>query len=249
MILTRQGNKRRISKHILPNLPNPESIHLWVEPFFGAGGLFFSKPKSRFNILNDVDSDVYNLFHVIMTRKEELITAWLKTPLHESLWNEFREYGPLNQVESAVRFLQLSNFSFMAGRGTMLFNNKNKRQMVLERIEQTYQALMDCEFMCCDFRKVLKRIPLSDTERRRAFVYADPPYLDTAQNYEAGSFKENDSRDLFDALQAANIRFAMSEFDHPFILDQAEKRGLRVVPLVERANLLNRRMEVLICNY
>ena len=41
----------------------------------------------------------------------------------------------------------------------------------------------------------------------------------------------------------------MSEFNHPFILKQAEKRGLNVIIIGERQNLKNRRIEILVTNY
>ncbi|HBZ37548.1 MAG TPA: restriction endonuclease subunit M, partial [Balneola sp.] len=41
MILTRLGNKRALADKIIPFFPKHE---LYIEPFFGAGGMFFSKP-------------------------------------------------------------------------------------------------------------------------------------------------------------------------------------------------------------
>ena len=55
--------------------------------------------------------------------------------------------------------------------------------------------------------------------------------------------------DLFDTLQATGCKFAMSEFDNEFILNQAKERGLNVIIIGERKNLKNRRTEILITNY
>ena len=41
----------------------------------------------------------------------------------------------------------------------------------------------------------------------------------------------------------------MSEFDHPFILEQAKQRNLNVIIIGERQNLKNRRTEILVTNY
>ena len=41
----------------------------------------------------------------------------------------------------------------------------------------------------------------------------------------------------------------MSEFNHPFILEQAKERNLNVITIGERQNLKNRRTEILITNY
>ena len=82
----------------------------------------------------------------------------------------------------------------------------------------------------------------------RAFVYADPPYLHTGNNYAAG-FTMADTADLFDLLAQSGMRFAISEFDTPAILDLAAAHGLRVHAFAERCNLKNRRVEILVTNY
>ena len=65
MILRRLGNKKKIAKEIQKYFP-PHKIY--IEPFFGAGGMFFNKPKAKYNIVNDLDSDVFNLFQVVMNQ-------------------------------------------------------------------------------------------------------------------------------------------------------------------------------------
>ncbi len=45
------------------------------------------------------------------------------------------------------------------------------------------------------------------------------------------------------------MKWGMSEFDHPFILKQAEERKLKITIIGARANLMNRRTEVYITNY
>lgn len=54
MILRRRGNKSGIAEEILKYFP---SHTIYIEPFFGAGGMFFNKPKVKYNILNDIDAD------------------------------------------------------------------------------------------------------------------------------------------------------------------------------------------------
>ena len=41
----------------------------------------------------------------------------------------------------------------------------------------------------------------------------------------------------------------MSEFDHPFILEQAKQRDLNIIYIGERRNLKNKRTEILVTNY
>ena len=110
MILRRLGNKKRIAKDIIKHFP-PHKIY--IEPFFGAGGMFFNKPKAKYNIVNDLDSDVFNLFQVVMNRREELEKAFYLMPIHSDLleyWKANREEEP---IRKALRFLFLSNFALL----------------------------------------------------------------------------------------------------------------------------------------
>ena len=51
MILRRLGNKSKIAHKIQEYFP-PHSVY--IELFFGAGGMFFNKPKVQYNFLNDL---------------------------------------------------------------------------------------------------------------------------------------------------------------------------------------------------
>ena len=53
--MRRLGNKTKIAQDIQKYFPKH---NLYVEPFFGAGGMFFNKPKAKYNVLNDLDVDV-----------------------------------------------------------------------------------------------------------------------------------------------------------------------------------------------
>jgi len=50
-------------------------------------------------------------------------------------------------------------------------------------------------------------------------------------------------------LQETGCKFAMSEFDNEFILNQAKERNLNIIFIGERHNLKNKRTEILITNY
>ena len=67
-------------------------------------------------------------------------------------------------------------------------------------------------------------------------------------NYQSG-FSEQDAKDLFNVLNDSGFRFAISEFDHPLILELAAQYKLTVIEIGERRNLGNRRTELLIINY
>lgn len=61
-VLKYPGSKWNIVQHI-KNLIPPH--HSYVEPFFGSGALLFNKTPSHIETVNDLDSDVTNLFSCI----------------------------------------------------------------------------------------------------------------------------------------------------------------------------------------
>lgn len=247
MVLYRLGNKQHIAGRIVPHIPPHQ---LWLEPFFGAGGLFFNKPRAPRNIVNDRDSEVYNLFCLVMDRPGDLEEAWCSMPIHEDLWKDWKRRCPTDPIWRAARFLFQSNFGFLGKPQTLVWNRKNAKRLLQERIRLTRELLYDVEFMNCDFRAMLGRIPLGKSDRRSAFVYADPPYLDTGNNYGAASkWSAADTRDLITMLEGSGMRFAMSEFDHPVVMELANEFGLRIIQLGDRQNLRNRRRELLLVNY
>ena len=246
MLLRRLGNKAKIANKILQYFPKH---NLYIEPFFGAGGLFFNKQKAKYNIVNDNDSDVFNLFQVLLNNKNELTEQFLIMPIHSDLWKYWRENKETEPVKKAIRFLFLSNYGYLGKNDTLEFGINNTSETLLKQIDNTEKFMFGVKFMNYDFREMFKKIGFrSEKEKTNAFIYADPPYLDTINNYKC-SFTKKDSLDLFDTLQNTGIRWAMSEFDNEFILEQSKERGLNVITIGKRKNIRNRRTEILITNY
>ena len=244
MILRRLGNKKRIAKDIIKHFP-PHKIY--IEPFFGAGGMFFSKPKSKYNIVNDLDSDVFNLFQVVMNRREELEKAFYLMPIHSDLleyWKANREEEP---IRKALRFLFLSNFTFMGLGCSVKFGiESHGKGLFNKNLKKCFELIYNVQFMNKDFKEFLNSFQIKDAENY--FIYCDPPYLNTGDNYSDG-FTPEQTSDLFQTLIKTGCKFAISEFDNPVILDLAKQHNLEVITIGERNNLKNRRTEILVVNY
>ena len=247
MILRRLGNKKKIAQEIQKYFP-PHKIY--IEPFFGAGGMFFNKPKAKYNIVNDLDSDVFNLFQVVMNQKEELEKAFYMMPIHSDLLKHWIDNKEIEPIKKALRFLFLSNFTYLGKQDTISFTDRNPKGMFYKYVDDCFSYLQNTMFNNVNFRVFFNQISMSEVEKNEVrFIYCDPPYLNTVDKYEMDDFNEDDSKELFNILEETGCKFAMSEFDHPFILDQAKQRGLNVHVIGERQNLKNRRTEILVTNY
>lgn len=254
MILRRLGNKQAIAHKIIPYFPQHR---IYIEPFFGAGGMFFNKPKANYNIVNDLDSDVFNLFMVVMNQKEELEKAFYMMPIHSDLLNYWKNNEETDSIKKALKFLLFSNYTLLGaatnirsdvgGSGSPKFI-KDKFPILLKK---TFEFIYDIQFHNYDFKKFINNLSFQKDGRNdedKTFIYCDPPYLYTNDNY-SNSFTEQNSIDLFDTLQQTKCKWAMSEFDNPFIINQAKQRNLNIIEISERINLKNRRTEILITNY
>ncbi len=246
MILRRLGNKSKIAQDVIKNFPEHE---IFVDMFFGAGGIFFNKPKAKYNILNDIDSDVFNLYNVVSNSKDELKEAFEIMPIHTDLFDYWKQNKEVEPIRKAVRFLMLSNFGYMGKPDTLKMVCGNEKTQFYKYFEATYEKIKDCRFMNFDFRKVLNKIDyVSYNPVKSAFVYADPPYLETGNNY-TEIFTEQDTKDLFELLVNSGLKFAISEFDNDFVMSLANDYKLNVIIIGERQNMKNRRTEILVTNY
>ncbi len=248
MILTRLGNKRRMKPELISNFPQHR---MRIELFFGAGGSFFSLPKPQYAIVNDLDDEVINLYLVIQNHLEIFRREIEIVPLTESLiryWKANREVDP---VRKAVRFVFLSNFTYMGKGDTLRLGLDNAKQSILKNLTKTFELLQNVKIMNRDFRDVLPKISFSKglNDKKNCFVYLDPIYLETEHYYNVPNWTKEDSIDCLDIVRDCGIKAAMSEFNHPFIVKEAKARGLNVIGLKSRANIKNRKLEILITNY
>jgi len=244
----RQGSKLRIAEKILPLFPKHTTF---VDMFFGAGGLFFKKKKAKFNICNDLDSDVFNLWLVLQNKesKDEFYEYMNNIIHHEDILEYWKRNKETEPVKKAARFIFLSNFTLHSGGSTLIHLNYKPKNVIIKKIENIYNFIKDVSFISKDFRDVLKSIDdVLYTQEQGIFVYADPPYFDT-KSVQYDAWNQKDIEDLFKLLVDSNLRFAISEFDSDIVMSLTKKYELYATVIGERKNISKRRNEILITNY
>lgn len=248
MVLTRLGNKKQLADDLYKYFPKHK---MRIELFFGAGGSYFYLPKPKYAILNDLDDDVFNLYQVILDHKEELIKQIRLMPITESLVDYWKKNTEQNPVIKAIRFLLLSNFTYLGKGDTLRFGLENVKRNIIKSIEPTFLFLQDATLMNRDFREVIDKINFSDKLLRKdeAFIYMDPVYLNTTHFYKVPKWTISDTKDCFEIMANSGIPSAMSEFDNDQVLSLAENYSMNIIFLKERRNINNRRTEILITNY
>lgn len=71
------GSKWMIAPWIEAHLPEHDC---YVEPFAGSACVLLRKAPSRFEVYNDLDSEVVNFFQILRSRADELVLALSLTP-------------------------------------------------------------------------------------------------------------------------------------------------------------------------
>lgn len=248
MILRRLGNKSRIADKIYPLFPKHD---VYIEPFFGAGGMFFNKkPIASYNILNDIDNDVFNLFEVIQNNYEEFKELLTITPYHKSIFDKLKNEIPTCPIRKALRFVYLSNYSLYGAMDTIRIEaSSNCKKITLDNLEFTRNFLSNCNaiFYKSDAISFLEAISFKN--KNNCFVYCDPPYLGTMNNY-SNSFTYSDLRSLIEKLLELQVRFAISEYNNEVVLQLIKEYQLNYV-VVKNVYSINKKqnIEILFGNY
>jgi DNA adenine methylase len=100
------GGKRRLAKRLIALIPEHRT---YVEPFAGGAQVFFHKPRSAVEVLNDVDDEIVNFLRVVQRHPHEL-ARWLRwQPASRRLFEWYQAPPPssLTDIERAARFLYL----------------------------------------------------------------------------------------------------------------------------------------------
>ena len=244
------GGKNRFAKIILPLIPPHRT---YCEPFFGGGQIFFRKPPSEIEIINDLSRDVINFFRVCQNHHEELV-RYLKYTLVSREWfklYKLQDPETLTDVQRAARFFFLQKNSY----GGIVANRNYKitieslpnynPERIPEVIEETRKRLQRVQIECLPYQRILEK-----ADRAETFFFLDPPYWGKKNLYEF-DFTENDFAEFREMLGRLKGKFLLTLNDLPPVRDLFSGFHQKPISLsYSAANLPGRRYaELLISNY
>lgn len=253
-IINRKGSKKYILKYIYPYIP---AHRYYIEPFFGTGAFFFNKEKAKYNTVNDFDGEVFNLFFVIKEKKDDFLKKFLSVPMDRKIIMYWQKNKEKEDVWRAVRFCYLNKYTRHEGLIKISCNNISK--YITDNITQTvdfiFSILRDVTILNFDFRKFLTTIHFkNETNYPHTFIYADPPYFDTTQEYNTPAFTLQDTTELFDILHfysKKGAKIMISELFKNEIIELCNKYNFNIKIIKEKriCDTKNRQSEVIITNY
>lgn len=256
------GSKRQAIP-ILKKHYEKVDFNTYIEPFLGAGHLFFNSIPNQ-SILNDINKELIITYRCIQKHYYELYTMLNKMIVDKSYYYYLREIDitSLNTIQRAARFIYLNRYCFNGlyrtdskGNFNVPFSpNKSGKLPSLEDLSKLSYALKDSLILNEDFECIVKKYVT-----KNSLVYLDPPYVSntkTFTEYSQYKFAINDLNRVKNCLNYINQQEAFFIFS--YILDEDLLDSLKMWNIYEievkrkiSCNINTRKIvkEVIITNY
>jgi DNA adenine methylase len=174
------GSKKRLASTIVPLLETIPHTR-YVEPFFGAGAVFFAKAPVAHEVLNDVNGELINLLRQLHAHPEALIEEIARWPHSRDLFKLLKSETGGTELQRAARWWRIKQGSFGGkaehfGRQAQspLVGDRRKLKARFNAVRQRLtQGTVTLEAQ--DYRKILEFY-----DGPEALFYFDPPYIDVA---------------------------------------------------------------------
>lgn len=220
------GGKQLLLKRLLPLIPT----HLkYVESFVGGGAVYWTKPPSDIEVINDMDGFVANFYKVFKHHFEDLKRLVESEPYSRAKHDDaiiMRLYPHLfSDIERAWSFYYMANTSMYAIlENAMNIPSKDLKPVVTyqnkvalltdlaytQRLEKTFIESRDALY-------VIQRHDSVDT-----FHFVDPPYFNANMGHYAG-YSEADFRNLLDTLSVVQGKFLLTCYPSELIVEYSKK--------------------------
>lgn len=243
------GGKAKIAHIICAALPKTETL---VEPFVGAGSIFLHSDYSHY-ILNDINSDLINLYKLLQRQPEQFIAD--ASEFFQPSYNQEARYYQLRQqfndssdkYHRSLLFLYLNRHCY---NGLCRYNSSGGFNVPFGRYKQPMfpeQAIrffaekaQRAEFRNQSFTRVFKKLPSNAT------VYCDPPYAPRSKTayftqYAKTEFGVKDQRKLAEVAKETareqGISVLLSNHDTPLtreLYQDAQLTELQVARVISQ---------------
>lgn len=188
----RTGGKKNLKKRLIAMFPT--EYNTFVEPFVGAGNIFYSTPKVDNEIINDIDEDMYIIHKGLQDNSQDI-----QDNLPRHLTSE--EFKIRKHKKDAISTLYKYKASFMSNGQD--FNSKECNTIALNFL-QFGERLEGVTILNSDYLPLIKQYDSTTT-----FFYLDPPYESAHKNKDyihTGVTPQN----IYDSLQGIKGKFMLS---------------------------------------
>ncbi len=251
--ITYYGGKQTLLKYLLPLIP---SHKLYCEPFFGGGAVFFAKPKSDVEVINDINGEVINFFKVIKTKFPELQKE-IQSTLHSrelykramEIYNNPTRYS---DVKRAWALWTATNQGFAGMIGSWGFGKDDSKEASLAVKRETFTKRYEERLTRVQVENNNAIKVISRCDDKETFIYADPPYINSDQGHYKG-YSEDDYRELLNALAKVKAKFLLSSYPSKILQSYIKKYKWRVQKVTKSVAVTKHtdkvKTEMIVMNY
>lgn len=223
------GGKQQLSADIIALMP-PHKCY--TEVFFGGGAVFFSKPESKIEIINDLNDNMVNFYKTIKRDFASLHGEIDVTLYSEWQYREARELWLTkngNEILRAWAVFVLSHQSFSGNLGQSWAHSdtrnlakqfSNTKKMFDERY---VRRLEQVQIFCRDALNVLDACDSEDT-----FHFIDPPYFNADMGHYDG-YTESDFKNLLNILETLEGKFLLTTYPSEILAEYSTRNGWHTI--------------------
>jgi DNA adenine methylase len=214
IVIPYYGGKYELSKILVPLIPHHER---YIEVFAGGLSMFFRKTKAKWNVLNDIDSNIVNLYMCVIEKREELVDILFWLPKSRELFLDFRGEIKENKEitipdpKQAAKYFYCIRNSFNKLVHTPFSMNKDMKKDWGKEFKYSRKALGGATIENLDFETLFNKYE----PRKDDYWYLDPPYIIATEkgSYYMNNFTVEDHtrlRDCVNRIDQAGGRFMVS---------------------------------------
>ncbi len=230
--ITYYSGKQQLADRIIPLIPEH---NLYCEPFLGGGAIFFRKPKSKVEVINDVNSELVNFYRVVqqdfVSLEKEIMITLHSRDLHRKARVIYENPDMFDPIKRAWAVWVLASQSF----GSMLdgsfgYDRSGKTSQSLKRKRESFtleyaERLQDVQIECADALRIIR-----SRDTKQSFFYCDPPYFQADMGHYDGYTKE-DFGMLLETLSGIEGKFLLSSYPSDLLETYREKQRWKQVSI------------------
>ena len=219
------GSKWSIADWIISHFPEGYEKMVYLEPFCGSGAVFFNKNPGAVETVNDMESDIVNLFRVLRERPNDLKRVLELTPYSREEYD--LSFEPCDEpVEKARRFM-VKTTQAIGAKMDGKCGWRNHKQMkiggtackwggITETIDTAAARLRGdtthlVQIEHSDALQLIRRYNFPEV-----LMYLDPPYvLSTRKGGKLYRYEMDDAgqAELLDLIKASRAKIIISGYD------------------------------------
>lgn len=213
------GGKSKLAPKLVPLFPRHEG---YVEVFVGSGAVLFAKGRSKWEVINDFDSNLVNFWTVVKDKNKEFKESFEYEIISREKFDKYKEKYLKGEYKDDVERAHIFYYLVKAGFGGDMKNpcfgvGKDRSRLRLEDIDKdikmAHNRLKQVIIENDSFENI---VPRFDTPKTMFFM--DPPYRNT-KGYVVGDFTDEQYLELSDLCKKMKGKFMLTINNDEYIRD------------------------------